>query len=649
MAVARVSALGFSDTLTVTALGFTDDTYTPPASVLLSGLNSTAGIGAVSASGNIIALSGLNTTASITNVTPQGGAFLVNILGVNSTASAGVASPVTPMTNIKVGSTTLDELRVESTYIERAYVGPVLVWYKEEELGGQVAYTTPGTYSWTAPAGVTSVCVVCVGGGGGGMYFFGSGSGYQYAMNGGSGGGLAWLNDYAVTPGNSYTVVVGAGGDDGAYSSGSTAGGDSYFATTSTCRGGGGLPGRYNQDIAGGTYTVNALLGTSSGGGNGGGVDSRSYYQYGPAGGGGAGGYSGDGGDGRDNYFSSGEDGSGGGGAGGGASNNSTYENHISGGGGGVGILGEGASGVGQSDGSGQGGSGGASTAAPTNAAGVLDGGLYGGGGGGKSSSYWGSHAGQGGGGAVRIIWGEGRAFPSTNTGDVAVTAMALLFNTRTYDEYIASGPSFDTNTATLTTSLSAGSVGDLAILWERRITAHYSSQPASNTNSGWTSIGTGVTDAQNEFRHDFSYKIMTSSDISSGSITSGQAEVIQHTILFFTPSKSITYVSPYGYTYDSGAGTLSSQTQSITTSGASAPVIHIGVKTTHNAEAATLGGATYDATYYEGIDAVSGGTQDDGARIGYILQNTTLSNVTTTYTDEGANQQAATFHLKVV
>lgn len=33
---------------------------------------------------------------------------------------------------------------------------------------GQEAYTTPGTYSWVAPSGVTSVCVVCVGGGGGG-------------------------------------------------------------------------------------------------------------------------------------------------------------------------------------------------------------------------------------------------------------------------------------------------------------------------------------------------------------------------------------------------------------------------------------------------------------------------------------------------
>ena len=32
---------------------------------------------------------------------------------------------------------------------------------------GEQQYTTPGSYTWTAPAGVTSVSVVCVGGGSG--------------------------------------------------------------------------------------------------------------------------------------------------------------------------------------------------------------------------------------------------------------------------------------------------------------------------------------------------------------------------------------------------------------------------------------------------------------------------------------------------
>jgi hypothetical protein len=50
---------------------------------------------------------------------------------------------------------------------------------------------------------------------------------------------------------------------------------------------------------------------------------------------------------------------------------------------------------------------------------GSVGGGLYGGGGGGRGYGYSSTFSGQGGGGAVRIIWGDGRAFPSTNTGNV--------------------------------------------------------------------------------------------------------------------------------------------------------------------------------------------------------------------------------------
>lgn len=75
---------------------------------------------------------------------------------------------------------------------------------------GQEAYETPGTYTWVAPAGVTSVSVVAVGAGGGGY------------VNAGGGGGLRYYNNYAVTPGNSYTVTVGARGTDNG-SSGGTA------------------------------------------------------------------------------------------------------------------------------------------------------------------------------------------------------------------------------------------------------------------------------------------------------------------------------------------------------------------------------------------------------------------------------------------
>jgi hypothetical protein len=46
-------------------------------------------------------------------------------------------------------------------------------------------------------------------------------------------------------------------------------------------------------------------------------------------------------------------------------------------------------------------------------------GGIYGGGGGGQGGSTNTGGAGSGGQGAVRIIWGAGRAYPSTNTANV--------------------------------------------------------------------------------------------------------------------------------------------------------------------------------------------------------------------------------------
>ncbi len=264
---------------------------------------------------------------------------------------------------------------------------------------GQIAYTTPGTYTFTAPTGVIRVSVVCVGGGGGGGSTDGGGGG------GGGGGGLGWKNNIPVIQGNSYTVVVGIGG-----SSDSTVhGGDSYFINTSTVA---GLGGRSSTDAyggAGGEYV-------GDGGGNGGTPSYSGTTRS--TGGGGGGGYSGNGGGSVNNR--DGTDGSGGGGGGGAAGGSSDAAS----GGGGVGLLGEGSSGGGgQYTGNdagfgGRGGSGGVAggsgTARPYNS-----GGAYGGGGGGAEFD---GEAGSGASGAVRIIWGgylNQRAFPSTNTGDL--------------------------------------------------------------------------------------------------------------------------------------------------------------------------------------------------------------------------------------
>ena len=175
---------------------------------------------------------------------------------------------------------------------------------------GQAAWTTPGTYSWTAPAGVTSVSVLALGGGSGG----------GQGVNGGAGGGLGWKNSISVTPGNSYTVEVGSGGV-GSINTQGGAGGDSYFIDANTVKGNGG-----SASGVGGGYT-----------GQGGGVGGAKT-QYGA--GGGAAGYAGNGGGGTV------VDGSGGGaGAGMGFSSGPNGGS----GGGGVNIFGQSSSGSGAS------------------------------------------------------------------------------------------------------------------------------------------------------------------------------------------------------------------------------------------------------------------------------------------------------------
>jgi hypothetical protein len=269
---------------------------------------------------------------------------------------------------------------------------------------GEVLYTTPGSYTWTAPAGVTAVSVVAIGAGG-------SGRSDTYSDgSGGAAGGLGWKNSIPVIPGNNYTVQVGANG--GNNNSGSAASGtDSYFLNTGTVKGGGGTGGRENytvsptdagaeRDVIGGNYN-------GDGGGNGGWSYKGSGHQ---CAGGGTGGYTGNGGVPSSNYTGWNGIQPQGGGGGGGCSTNWGNMN----GGGGVGLFGQGASGQTTAANS--------TTSAATGGSGGLSGysgtdraffdvrnastkyGQYGAGGHTMMS---------GANGAVRIIWGSGRSFPS--------------------------------------------------------------------------------------------------------------------------------------------------------------------------------------------------------------------------------------------
>lgn len=286
-------------------------------------------------------------------------------------------------------------------------------------------YTTSGTYTWICPVGVTSVSVVCVGGGGSGSFGTGTynGNGRGGGGGGGGGGGLGYKNNISVTPGNSYTVVVGAGG---ASVTGTTVvlngnpGGDSYFINSTTVKGGGGsaaaAPSTYNAP--GGTYA-------GDGGGNGGiGGNCNGFFLGG--GGGGAGGYAGNGGNGANAGSNTGATAGSGGGGGGGQADSSGWS---CGGGGGVGINGQGTNGAAGS-GAGNGGLGGSSGTNGSNKSANGPsfnggpGGTYGGGGGGAVYEYpVGEKSGAGGGGAVQIFWSSG-TFPSS----ISLTYQSVTF-----------------------------------------------------------------------------------------------------------------------------------------------------------------------------------------------------------------------------
>lgn len=142
-------------------------------------------------------------------------------------------------------------------------------------------YTVSTT--WTAPAGVTSVDVEVWGGGG-------AGGGQNSTSDGGGGGGggaYSKVIGVAVTPGNTYTVTVGAGGAGVSGGTGGS-GGDSYFINVTTVLAKGGTGGARSTGTppAGGAGGAAAAgVGTTTfSGGDGGRGRNNNTGQGGPGG-----------------------------------------------------------------------------------------------------------------------------------------------------------------------------------------------------------------------------------------------------------------------------------------------------------------------------------------------------------------------------
>lgn len=111
--------------------------------------------------------------------------------------------------------------------------------YSEIGTSAYAVYGAAGTYTWVAPARVSKVRARLWGGGGGGG---GASSGGVTILASGGGGGAYGESVCAVVPGQSYTVIVGAGGAGGPGGSGAANGangGLSSFGSFVTALGGG--------------------------------------------------------------------------------------------------------------------------------------------------------------------------------------------------------------------------------------------------------------------------------------------------------------------------------------------------------------------------------------------------------------------------
>lgn len=78
------------------------------------------------------------------------------------------------------------------------------------ECMGTTFYDVPGSYTWTVPGAASIVTIECWGGGGAG-----GGSGTATYGGGGGGGGAYATRTVTLTPGNTYSVIVGGGGVSG--------------------------------------------------------------------------------------------------------------------------------------------------------------------------------------------------------------------------------------------------------------------------------------------------------------------------------------------------------------------------------------------------------------------------------------------------
>lgn len=154
---------------------------------------------------------GTGTTVSVAFTAVSGATGYRVISSPGSITATGTSSPIT-VSGLTAGTAYTFEIQAQNSVGYGAYsaasnsVTPVVPAYSLSQ-----TFNSSGTY--TVPSGVTKLAVIISGGGGnGGNATNGGGGSTSGGGNGGAGSYFGGWYDYAVTPGQTYTVTVGGGG-----------------------------------------------------------------------------------------------------------------------------------------------------------------------------------------------------------------------------------------------------------------------------------------------------------------------------------------------------------------------------------------------------------------------------------------------------
>jgi len=177
--------------------------------------------------------------SSTNTIALQGQSFIYQIMALNNPtgfSASNLPSGLNLDTNTGIITGTISQIGTNNFTVAASNAeGSSTLTIQLITTNSTYTFTNAGTTNWTCPSNVTSVQIQCwgAGGSGGSASRAGFTSGNAVA-GGGAGGAYAKLNSYAVTPGNSYYINVGAGGvsstNDGATNSGS----DSWINSTNT-------------------------------------------------------------------------------------------------------------------------------------------------------------------------------------------------------------------------------------------------------------------------------------------------------------------------------------------------------------------------------------------------------------------------------